>query len=139
MKKNKIRAILLTSLSFIGMICSLIFYIKSIKVNDYKEYGVSYSCNYDFVVIFLVFLIIFIFGVYELYNAIKNNECKDYSFLVTTLVLALCASYPLSVFFTALSDGNFDYSSNQIYLYIGVLSLLALIACFIYNKIKSKK
>lgn len=137
MKKNKTRALLLTSLSFIGMVFSIIFYVMSIKVNA-DGYGTDYSCNYDYIITFIIFLIIFVLGIYELYYSLKNKECKDYSFLATTLVLALGASYTLSVFFTALSKGNFDYISNQFYLYIGVAALILLIICLIYYKKRNK-
>lgn len=136
--KKKIRGILLTVLSLIGIVFSIIFYVKSIVKIDYGT-GIDYSCDYDYVIVFIIFLIIFILGLYELINTLKNKESKDYSFLATTIILALGAAYPLSVFFKALSKGDFDFYKNQFYLYIGIASLILLIGCYIYYKVKKKK
>ena len=52
--KNKIRAILLTSLSFIGIVVSLILYFMSYKKEDYGEWGIDYTFNYNYFVMFII-------------------------------------------------------------------------------------
>lgn len=130
--KNKIRAILLTSLSFIGIVVSLILYFMSYKKEDYGEWGIDYTFNYNYFVMFIIFVVIFILGMYELISILKNKEYKDYSFIVVSIVLAIGASYPYSVFFKALTKSSFDYLEYQYYLYIGTVSLVGLIGCIIY-------
>lgn len=130
--KNKIRAILLTSLSFIGIVVSLILYFMSYKKEDYGEWGIDYTFNYNYFVMFIIFVVIFILGMYELISILKNKEYKDYSFIVVSIVLAIGASYPYSVFFKALTESSFDYLEYQYYLYIGTVSLVGLIGCIIY-------
>lgn len=130
--KNKIRAILLTSLSFIGIVVSLILYFMSYKKEDYGEWGIDYTFNYNYFVMFIIFVVIFILGMYELISILKNKEYKDYSFIAVSIVLAIGASYPYSVFFKALTKSSFDYLEYQYYLYIGTVSLIGLIGCIIY-------
>ncbi len=130
--KNKIRAILLTSLSFIGIVVSLILYFMSYKKEDYGEWGIDYTFNYNYFVMFIIFVVIFILGMYELISILKNKEYKDYSFIAVSIVLAIGASYPYSVFFKALTKSSFDYIEYQYYLYIGTISLVGLIGCIIY-------
>lgn len=130
--KNKIRAILLTSLSFIGIVVSLILYFMSYKKEDYGEWGIDYTFNYNYFVMFIIFVVIFILGMYELISILKNKEYNDYSFIVVSIVLAIGASYPYSVFFKALTKSSFDYIEYQYYLYIGTVSLVGLIGCIIY-------
>lgn len=136
--KNKKRSIILLSLSSIGMIASIVLYILSYKKTDYGEWGVDYSFNFDYVITFIIFFIVFILGLYELISIIKNNSYKDYTPLAVSLILALGAAYPYSVFFKELSKSGFEYVEYQIYLYIGTLSLIALILCLIYFHIKKK-
>ena len=130
-RRTLIKHISLLIGSLLSLIFSLILYIQSFEFYS-DEYGTDLSFNEDYSVAVIASLLVFIYLLYALNKKSKGEECA-YSNWVKVAVTSIVSFYSLGKFFKtlfkAINKGKeFDFTSNQAYLYIG----LVVLAIFIY-------
>ena len=126
----------LTTCSFISLIINLILYIHSYEL--YKdEYGIDVSFSTDYLFAFVTSFIIFTYLLFSLFLEIPYQK------MVYLSCSGLVSFYALGTFFKALfkalSKGNeFDFSSKQVYLYIGI-TVFFIFLYFLFDIIEKKE
>jgi len=143
MKKEKLFAYIgLLILGLAGFITSLVLFIKSYAYYS-DEYGTDISFNYDYAVLLIVALMLSAYMGYKLYFYIRYQKIIARNYELAIGETALVSFYSLGVFFKALFKAmskkkDFDYVSNQVYLYCGIL-ILALCIFLVIVMIKKRK
>jgi hypothetical protein len=143
MKKSKLFAYIgLFVLALAGTITSLVFFIKSYAYYA-DEYGTDISFNYDYAILLIVTIMLSVYMGYKLYYYIRFNKLIARNYELAIGETALVSFYSLGVFFKALFKAmskkkDFDYISNQVYLYCGIF-VLALCIFLVIMMFKRRK
>ncbi|MGN1294926.1 MAG: hypothetical protein ACI4U5_00825 [Bacilli bacterium] len=127
--KNLVTAIAGGVISLGGLIVSLVFYIKSFYFEDYGEWGKEFTANDYFLSLMIVSSILLVYFIYLLYKTVKKQTPADISHYIYLCASMILSFYSLGTFIKpwmkALSKHTqFDFISNQVYLYVGIIALI---------------
>lgn len=125
--------------------CALVSFIISYEFYQ-DEYGTDISFNEDMIVVMIIGLIVALFAFVALS---KRKEVVKEAYISGTLISAMACFYPMGVFFKSLFKSlskkqEFDFSSYQNYLFIGIIALFVLVYMIVslvqlYKNMKAKK
>lgn len=142
-KLTLVKNILFITFSALLFIFSLVLYIQSFENKMEKSSKVKFDEKYVvYIIIAICFLILTIYNFVMDYKKLKRNPLVEYSAICSaTFVFSF---YNLSCFFKALLDywdsEYFVYKDNQMYLYLGLSTLVLFVGIVIkYFDDKAKR
>jgi len=134
---NKLKNTLFILIPSLLILMGLIFYIQSFEVYS-DEWGTDISFDTDYLVFIICGIALLIISINQITS---NNKNVYYGGSIT--IGALLGFYNLGSFFKGLfkamsKNANFDFMSNQQYLYIGIIGIVIFIY-FVISYIDYKK
>lgn len=135
---TKATPIALLCFASILLIVALVLFVQSFNVYD-DGFGTSFSVDEDYLVLFIVSSIVFIYGLLNFLNKGNKESLATTKYLCISVASGLVSLYSFGKFFKQLAKlgSEFVFQNYQIYLYFGLIGIaLALYAILRFLEIK---